>query len=73
MRKERHMLKEFGFVIKIEHPHKFVLNYLQILDQDKQTVDAESAEFANDRYAVYDHMRSVQRRNDYVRHYIFSS
>jgi cyclin L len=32
VRKERHMLKEFGFVIKIEHPHKFVLNYLQILD-----------------------------------------
>lgn len=31
VRKERHMLKEFGFVIKIEHPHKFVLNYLQIL------------------------------------------
>jgi transcription initiation factor TFIIIB Brf1 subunit/transcription initiation factor TFIIB len=31
VRKERHMLKEFGCVIKIEHPHKFVLNYLQIL------------------------------------------
>ena len=32
IRKERHMLREFGFVVKMEHPHKFVLNYLQILD-----------------------------------------
>ena len=30
---ERAMLREFGFVVHVEHPHKFVLNYLQILEQ----------------------------------------
>jgi uncharacterized protein YlbG (UPF0298 family) len=28
---ERHMLRAFGFVVHMEHPHRFVLNYCQML------------------------------------------
>lgn len=28
---ERHMLRAFGFIIHVEHPHRFVLNYGQML------------------------------------------
>ena len=28
---ERHMLRAFGFVVHVEHPHRFVLNYCQML------------------------------------------
>ena len=28
---ERHMLRAFGFVVHVEHPHRFVLNYGQML------------------------------------------
>jgi hypothetical protein len=31
VRAERHMLRAFGFVLHVEHPHRFVLNYCQIL------------------------------------------
>jgi hypothetical protein len=29
---ERHMLRAFGFVLHVEHPHRFVLNYCQMLE-----------------------------------------
>ncbi len=28
---ERHMLRAFGFVVHVEHPHRFILNYSQLL------------------------------------------
>lgn len=30
---ERIMLRAFGFILHVEHPHKFVLNYLVVLEQ----------------------------------------
>ena len=33
---ERYMLREFGFIMHVDHPHKFVLNYLTILDVSKE-------------------------------------
>ena len=38
VRVERHMLREFGFCIHAEHPHKFVLNYLRMMGQDSAMV-----------------------------------
>jgi hypothetical protein len=34
---EREMLKVFGFVTHVEHPHKMMLNYCQILGLDSAT------------------------------------
>mmetsp|Transcript_325 Transcript_325/g.681 ORF Transcript_325/g.681 Transcript_325/m.681 type:complete len:467 (+) Transcript_325:104-1504(+) len=31
IRHERLLLREFGFIVHVEHPHKFVLNYLQMM------------------------------------------
>ena len=51
---ERIMLRSFGFILHVEHPHKFVLNYLVVLEQQE---DPESGllqrawNLANDRYA----------------------
>ena len=28
---ERYMLRAFGFVVHVEHPHRFILNYCQML------------------------------------------
>lgn len=28
---ERHLLRAFGFVVHVEHPHRFILNYCQML------------------------------------------
>lgn len=28
---ERHILRAFGFVVHVEHPHRFILNYCQML------------------------------------------
>ena len=36
IRTERHMLREFGFCIHVEHPHKFVLNYLRMMEQPNE-------------------------------------
>eukprot|EP00245_Coleochaete_scutata_P004561 TRINITY_DN17279_c0_g2_i1.p1 TRINITY_DN17279_c0_g2~~TRINITY_DN17279_c0_g2_i1.p1 ORF type:complete len:464 (+),score=119.44 TRINITY_DN17279_c0_g2_i1:181-1572(+) len=32
IRTERHLLKEMGFICHVEHPHKFILDYLRLLD-----------------------------------------
>lgn len=32
VRTERHLLKEMGFICHVEHPHKFISNYLDILE-----------------------------------------
>jgi hypothetical protein len=40
IRCERHMLREFGFIAHVEHPHKFVLNYAQVLELDTRVMQA---------------------------------
>ena len=47
VRVERHMLREFGFCIHAEHPHKFVLNYLRMMGQDSAMMNA-AWKIAND-------------------------
>jgi hypothetical protein len=32
IRTERHLLKEMGFICHVEHPHKFIISYLMVLD-----------------------------------------
>ncbi|KAJ7298564.1 hypothetical protein O6H91_06G042300 [Diphasiastrum complanatum] len=34
IRTERHLLKEMGFICHVEHPHKFIINYLMQLKLD---------------------------------------
>ncbi|CAM6126737.1 unnamed protein product [Calypogeia fissa] len=43
---ERHLLKEMGFICHVEHPHKFVINYILQLNADQLMQDAWS--MAND-------------------------
>ncbi|PRW39204.1 Cyclin-L1-1 isoform A [Chlorella sorokiniana] len=40
---ERHMLRAFGFVVHVEHPHRFILNYCQMVlfDTAKHAVSKE--------------------------------
>lgn len=55
------MLKAFGFITHVEHPHKLLLNYLQIIGLDVG-MDRDEAEFpgfvqeawniANDRWVA---------------------
>lgn len=39
VRMERVMLREFGFIVHVDHPHKLVLSHLNLLHQGVQ--DAE--------------------------------
>lgn len=50
---EKEMLKRMGFQVYVEHPHKFLINYLRAmgLDSNKDVVQA-SWNFANDRCAL---------------------
>ncbi len=41
IRVERLMLREFGFIVHVEHPHKLVLNHLHLMLQ--HTADASKA------------------------------
>lgn len=45
IRAEREILKELGFVLYIEHPHKFLLNYVRLLTTDEAT-SARLAQYA---------------------------
>lgn len=45
---ERIMLRTFGFVLHVDHPHKFVLNYLNILKAGPE-LKQEAWNLANDR------------------------
>lgn len=62
---ERIMLRSFGFILHVEHPHKFVLNYLVVLEQQE---DPESGllqrawNLANDRYASGRHVAALYIR-----------
>ena len=49
---ERIILRSFGFILHVEHPHKFVLNYLMVLEQHKDSdsgVLQRAWNLANDR------------------------
>ncbi|XP_050287905.1 cyclin-L1-1-like [Quercus robur] len=48
-RTERHVLKEMGFVCHVEHPHKFISNYLAILETPPE-LRQEAWNLANDRH-----------------------
>ena len=48
IRTERHLLKEMGFICHVEHPHKFIFQYLQQLDVEDERVRQEAWSLAND-------------------------
>ena len=50
IRTERHLLKEMGFICHVEHPHKFISNYLATLEAPELTQEAWN--LANDRYST---------------------
>jgi hypothetical protein len=52
---ERHLLKEMGFICHVEHPHKFIINYILQLDAHHLMQDAWS--MANDRYITAEHVQ----------------
>ena len=37
IRAEREILKELGFILYTEHPHKFILNYCKLLTLERDT------------------------------------
>ncbi|KAL9262790.1 Cyclin-L1-1-like protein [Drosera capensis] len=47
IRTERHLLKEMGFICHVEHPHKFISNYLAVLDAPPE-LRQEAWNLAND-------------------------
>lgn len=49
IRTERHLLKEMGFICHVEHPHKFIINYLLQLESPPELMQ-EAWNLANDRY-----------------------
>jgi hypothetical protein len=48
IRTERHLLKEMGFICHVEHPHKFILQYLDQLLVEDAKVRQEAWSLAND-------------------------
>jgi hypothetical protein len=51
MQTELAMLRELGFSVYVEHPHKFLLNYLNVLGLAEDEVFTQMAwNYANDRY-----------------------
>ena len=50
-RTERHILKEMGFICHVEHPHKFISNYLATLETPEE-LRQEAWNLANDRQAT---------------------
>ena len=65
IRTERHARRsEFGFCIHVEHPHKFVLNYLRMFELGKDVMQ-RAWNYANDssaRASASDPERSSRRR-----------
>ncbi|KAF6134028.1 hypothetical protein GIB67_038319 [Kingdonia uniflora] len=51
-RTERHLLKEMGFICHVEHPHKFISNYLATLEAPPE-LRQEAWNLANDRYVLF--------------------
>ncbi|CAN1293280.1 CYCL1-1 [Linum perenne] len=59
-RTERHILKEMGFVCHVEHPHKFISNYLVTLETPPE-LRQEAWNLANDRYYLLHDSISARR------------
>jgi hypothetical protein len=57
-RTERHILKEMGFICHVEHPHKFISNYLATLETPPE-LRQEAWNLANDRYLIVDIVISI--------------
>ena len=49
---ERHLLREFGFILHVDHPHKFVLNYLNLLKAGPE-LKQEAWNLCNDRSSPF--------------------
>ena len=53
------MLREFGFIVHVDHPHKLVLNHLNLLHQGVREPQArtrlmqEAFSLTNDRCALF--------------------
>ena len=45
---ERYFLKELGFMLLVVHPHKFVLNYIKILEGSPELAQ-KAWNYINDR------------------------
>ena len=50
-RVEAEMLKQFGFVTHVEHPHKFVLSLLQSILEQSGPILQVAWNLTNDRYS----------------------
>lgn len=48
IKSERYILKELGFMLLVIHPHKFILNYIKILD-GSQELSQIAWNYCNDR------------------------
>ncbi|XP_021773017.1 cyclin-L1-1-like isoform X2 [Chenopodium quinoa] len=49
IRTERHLLKEMGFICHVEHPHKFISNYLAVLElKEPSELRQDAWNLAND-------------------------
>lgn len=46
---EKKLLRQFGFILHVDHPHKFVLSYLSVLDLPLE-LKQKAWSLANDRY-----------------------
>lgn len=51
VKKEAYILKECGFHLEIEHPHKFLMSYLKILDAQNDFAQ-HAWNYLNDLYVV---------------------
>jgi len=73
-RTERHILKEMGFICHVEHPHKFISNYLATLETPPE-LRQEAWNLANDRYVIVDIVISIFYYADcvYSRHALCST
>lgn len=58
IRSERHLLKEMAFICHVEHPHKFISNYLATLETPPE-LRQEAWNLANDRYGVCSFKRAT--------------
>jgi hypothetical protein len=71
------MLKAFGFITHVEHPHKLLLNYCQVLGLDDAGSQAQGQEpscpqflqeawnVANDRWGA-EHVRNSSRTGQHA-------
>ncbi|CAJ1976258.1 unnamed protein product [Sphenostylis stenocarpa] len=57
-RTERHILKEMGFICHVEHPHKFISNYLATLETPPE-LRQEAWNLANDSLGVLSSLRTT--------------